>query len=76
MIWELLEKVSQIDASQIKSPTGRVFQKYMYSSFMVKIRINLRSFGLFFFTKAKGIVHQEGLGNFEFWGSSGQKVQI
>ncbi len=25
-IWELLEKASQISASQIKSPTGRVFQ--------------------------------------------------
>ncbi len=46
-IWELLEKVSEIGASEIKSPIGRVFQKYVYSSFIFKMRINFRSFGLF-----------------------------
>ncbi len=47
MIWELLEKESQVSVSQIKSPAGRVLQKYVYTFFMVKMRINLRSFGLF-----------------------------
>ncbi len=46
-ICELLEKVSEIRASEIKLPTGRVFQKYVYTCFMVKMRINFRSFGLF-----------------------------
>ena len=46
MIWELLVKVSQIGVSQIKSPVGRVFEKYVYSSFMVKMRIGLFWFNL------------------------------
>ncbi len=37
-IWELLEIASQKGVSQIKSPTGRVFLKYVYS-FIVKMRI-------------------------------------
>ncbi len=49
MIWELLEKASQKGTSQIKSPIGRVFQKYVYTCFIVKMRINLRYFGLFWF---------------------------
>ncbi len=40
MIWELLEKASQINVSQIKSPTGSLYQKYVYSSLMIKMRIN------------------------------------
>ncbi len=47
MIWELLGKASQIGVSQIKSPIGRVLQKNVYSSLMVKMRINLGSFRLF-----------------------------
>ena len=43
-ICELLEK-----ASEIKSPIGSLFQKYVYSSFMVKMRIDLGTFGLFWF---------------------------
>ena len=46
MIWA---QVSQIGASQIKAPTGSIFQKYVYSSLMVKMRIDLGSFGLFWF---------------------------
>ncbi len=48
-IWELLEKASEIGASKIKSPIGSLYQKYVYSSFMVKMRINFGSFGLFWF---------------------------
>ncbi len=44
-----MEKVSEIRASKIKSPIGSIFQKYVYSSFMVKMRIDLGSFGLFWF---------------------------
>ena len=33
MIWELLEKSSQISMSQIKSPVGRVFQKICVQQF-------------------------------------------
>ncbi len=46
-ICELLEKASEIGASEIKAPLGSIFQKYIYSSFMVKMRIDLGSFGLF-----------------------------
>ncbi len=41
--------MSQTSASQIKAPAGSIFQKYAYSSFMVKMRIDLGSFGLFWF---------------------------
>ena len=36
-------------ATEIKAPAGRVNQKYVYSSFMVKMRIDLWSFRLFWF---------------------------
>ncbi len=42
-------QMSQISVSQIKAPLGSVFQKYVYSSFMIKMRIGLGSFGLFWF---------------------------
>ncbi len=48
-ICELLEKASEIEVSGIKSPIGSIFQKYVYSSFMVKMRIDLGPFGLFWF---------------------------
>ncbi len=48
-ICELLEKVSEIGVSEIKSPIGSLIQKYVSSSFMVKMRIDLGSFGLFWF---------------------------
>ena len=51
MIWA---QVSQIDASQIKAPTGRINKKYVYTYFMVKMRINLRYFGLFWFNLGWG----------------------
>ncbi len=35
--------MSQIRASQIEAPIGSVFQKYVSSTFMVKMRINLGS---------------------------------
>ncbi len=41
--------MSQIGASLIEAPIGSVFQKYVYSTFMVKIRIDLGSSGLFWF---------------------------
>ncbi len=37
--------MSQIGASQIKAPMGSIFLKYVYSSLIVKIRINLGSLG-------------------------------
>ncbi len=40
-------QMSQIGASQIKAPIGSVFQKYVYSSFMVKMRIDSGSLGFF-----------------------------
>ncbi len=48
-ICELLEKVIKIEVIEIKSPVGIDFQKYVYSSFMVKVKINLGPFGLFWF---------------------------
>ncbi len=42
-------QMSQIGVSQIKAPIGSIFQKYVYSTFMVKMRIDLGSFGLFWF---------------------------
>ncbi len=48
-ICELLEKTSEIGVSKIKSPIGSLFQKYVSSSFLVKMRIDLGSFGLFQF---------------------------
>ncbi len=49
-------QVSQIGVSQIKAPTptGSLFRKYVYSSFMVKTRIDLGSFGLFWFSLGWG----------------------
>ncbi len=41
--------MSQISASQIEAPIGSLFQKYVYSSFMVKMRIDLGSLGLYWF---------------------------
>ncbi len=41
--------MSQIGASQIEAPIGSVFQKYVSSSFIVKMRIDLGPFGLFWF---------------------------
>ncbi len=35
--------MSQISASQIKAPIGSIFQKYVCSTFMVKMRIDLGS---------------------------------
>ncbi len=42
-------QMSQIGASQIEAPIGSLFQKYVYICFMVKMKINLGSFGLFWF---------------------------
>ncbi len=75
-IWEVLEKASQIGVRQIKSPVGRVFQKYVYTYFMVKMKIKLRSFGLFWFKLGWGLCAKKDFGNFEVWGFQGQKVQI
>ncbi len=54
LICELLEKASEIRPSKIKSPTGRVFQMCVYSIFMVKMRIDLGSFGLFWLILGRG----------------------
>ncbi len=44
MIWA---RMSQIGASQMKATMGSICQKYVYSSFMVKVRIDSGFFGLF-----------------------------
>ena len=49
VIWGGSHDLSQIGASQIEVPIGSVFQKYVCSSFIVKMRINLGTFGLFWF---------------------------
>ncbi len=54
-------QMRHIGVSQIKAPTGSIFQKYVYSSFMVKIRIGLGSFRLFWFIFGLGIMHEEGI---------------
>ncbi len=41
-------------AAKIKAPVGSVYQKYVYTCFMVKIRINLGYFGLFRFNLGWG----------------------
>ncbi len=67
-IWELLEKASQIGASQIKSPVGRVIQKYVYSSLIVKMRIHSGSFGLFWFILGWGQCVRKEFVKFKFLG--------
>ncbi len=42
------------EPNQITYIYRRVFQKYVYSSFIVKMRINLRSFGLLWLTLGRG----------------------
>ncbi len=42
-------QMSQISAIQIKATIGSIFQKYVYSSFMVNMRFDLGSFELFWF---------------------------
>ncbi len=42
-------QISQIGGSQIKAPRGSVFKKYVYSSFVVKMKTDLGSCGLFWF---------------------------
>ncbi len=54
-------QMSQIGASQIKAPTGSIFQKYVYSSFMVKMRIDLGSFWALVVHFGLGIMRQEGI---------------
>ena len=63
VIWT---QVSWIRASQIKAHIVRVYEKYVYTYFMVKMRINLRSLGLFWFNLDWGQWTRKGLGNFEF----------
>ena len=73
VIWA---QMSQISASQIKAPVGSVFWKFVYSSFMVKMRIDFRSFGLFWLILGWGWCVRKESVKFEFWGFWGQKVQI
>ncbi len=61
-------EVSQISASQIKAPIGSLFQKYVYSSFMVKMRI--LGWGQ---CARKEFVNFEFLG---FWGQKGQNLEV
>ena len=57
-------QASQIGASQIKAPMGNIYPKYVYSSLMVKMRINFWSFGSFWVgDNAQG----RNLSNLNFW---------
>ncbi len=73
VIWA---QASQIGASQIKVPKGSIFQKCVYSCLMVKMRIDLRSFGLFSFILGWGQCVRKEFVKFKFLDSWGQKVQI
>ncbi len=65
--------MSQIGASQIKAPIGSTFQKYVYSSFMVKMRIDLGSLGSFC---VGDIAQGRNLSNLNFWVSEVEKVKF
>ncbi len=43
----MLEKATAIIGTEIKAPLGSVNEKYVQTCVMVKVRINLGSFGLF-----------------------------
>ncbi len=57
MIWA---QMSQIGVSQIEAPIGSIFQKYVYSSFMVKMRIDLGTWALLVHF-GLGIMCEEGI---------------
>ncbi len=69
-------QMSQIGASQIKAPIGSDFQKYVYSSFMVKMRIDLGSFRLFWFKWVGDNAWGRNLWNLHFWVSKVKKVKF
>ncbi len=66
----------QFGVSQIKAPFSSIFQKYVYSSFMVKIRIDLGSFGLFWFILVWDNVQGRNISNLNFWVSEVKKVKF
>ncbi len=68
--------MSQIGASQIKAPIGSIFQKYVYSSFIVKMRIDLGSFGLFGSFWVGDNARGRNLSNMNFWVSEVKKVKF
>ncbi len=68
--------MSQISVSQIKAPIGSVFQKHMYSSFIVKMRIDLGSFGLFGSFWVGDNAQGKNLSNLNFWISEVKKVKL
>ncbi len=46
--------MTEIKATEIKAPIGRVHKSYVYSRLMVKMRIDLGSFGFFWFNLGWG----------------------
>ncbi len=60
----LFEKVTEMVATKIKPPPGSV---YMYTCFMVKMRINFGSFRLFGSIWVGGNVQGRILGSLNFW---------
>ncbi len=64
MIWA---QVSQMGASQVKAPTGSIFQKCVYSSLIVKMRNDFGSFGLFVSFLVGDNVWGKNLSNLNFW---------
>ena len=45
--WRALAKVIKMVATEIKTPVSNIYQKYVHTCFMVKMRIDVGSFGLF-----------------------------
>ncbi len=68
--------MSQIGASQIKAPIGSIFQKYVYSSLIIKMRINLGSFRLFWFILGWDNAPGRNLSNLNFWVPEVKKVKF
>ncbi len=68
-------QMGQISASQIKAHIGSIFQKYVYSSFIVKMRIDLGSFGLLWFILGWDNARGRNLSNLNFWVSEVKKVK-
>ncbi len=73
IIWA---QMSQISVSQIKAPVGSVFQKYVYSSFMVKMRIDLGMKGSFGSFWVGDNAWERNLSNLNFWVSEVKKIKF
>ncbi len=48
------EQATEMVATEIKPPMGSIYQKYVYTCFIVKMRIHFGSFGFFWFNLGWG----------------------